>query len=206
MKESFIFRLSDSNLKFIKSIIGSKIKLLNLNAANILGLSSSTDSHSFIVSDKISIILENKNNEYSFFYLRANDLGDTLLSYNSYYLTIEEDGMQNLAFEKFEKKGFFENEQFLINIGYEAISKIDIYGIDTTFTRESNAQVIADVNLMIAFHSVDGNIITFSGNGRNQNIFITFFSNHNISTFEEWIILQENQWSDKLYNLKLSIE
>lgn len=203
MKE-IIYQWSENNLLFLKSIVGRKIRYILADKTKFHGITV-TSSCSVCLDTEITLLIEDKDNRFSFFSVFCNDLGDSLLGYNGYYLSIEEGGFQNLTYDslrkldRFSEKNYHECQQISVGLGF--IHKIEVYGVNSVYDRDEYGMLNANVNLMIAFYTTDDDIIVCSG-GREQTIYLEFYNSYDFFKFSQWKNFKTNQWNDSLFNLK----
>lgn len=205
-KYKYQFPLSIEDRKNLQKLIGSNIMLILSESRKSVYSVDLKNNITFSSSNKIKLIFTKK----TFFFevqIKSECLGDTWIGYNMYNLAPKIGNQIN----KYKKE--WHNYYHTTNIsGF--IESIDIYGIKSKIVRieefdntEKKIEVEADLNLMIAFNTNQGHKIAISAISKNTDstAHVSIFSANSSSDFENWVSSKENQWNEKIFNLKHKI-
>lgn len=182
--------------------INSTINDLSIDENSVLHLALNT---------KVYFSLK-KGSQFSEWQINGIPLGDIWIGYDSSAINIEP---INLSIDsenwiKKEQNQLHKPDSNNLNFRPQGkITGIDIYGFYKKFIRnedEEKFKIEANVDMLLVLNTAHKSKIVIAGQREGEGISISVYPSSALYLFDEWLNSKENQWDEKIYRFKESIQ
>ena len=203
--------LFDDKIKSMKEMIGLELfQILSFNLTNFQSICQPGKYTSYNFNNSIKLHLRNKKRS-QVWDVYVKSYPDTLYG-DIHGISLKCNKMQQetILYHNMEVSKYASNS-CIIQIK-ETIEYIEIYGVKTTLLRDreiesehSKIKVNVNVDQLILFHFESGIKGAICGGGVKDGTYLSFYSKDNLEELNNWIEQKENQFGEKMYNLKHTI-
>ncbi len=200
----------------LRQTIGKNIWQFHSDRFKFFNCYTDENSQSGCTIDAPIYLSLSTNDQFITWRVKSIPIGDTMLGYDMYGLDFCL--IQNsMKYEKWHIE-FGEGNKTDARACFRPIGNIkniDIFGIKNLIVRDDEEDILpnkpiyhidANLDLLVTFNTINESKIAVIGHAVNEGVSILVYPKNAIAQYNELLDLKRNQWGEKLFNYKRTIE